>query len=82
MHTYTVEAGKTDLGALLYRTSKGEEVMITEKEKPVARLVPISDAPRLNDLPKILAGIEHHLTKEEADDFARDIEEARRCNHH
>ena len=78
MQFSTVEASKADLASLLLRIAKGEEVLIAEKKKPIARLVPIPAAPSLKDLPKILSGIEHHLTKEEADDFARDIEEARR----
>ena len=32
----------------------------------------------LSELPNMLKSIQHHLTREEADDFARDIEEARR----
>lgn len=78
MHPYTIEAAKADLGALLYRTSNGEEVVITEEDKPVARLIPITDAQELHALPGLLVGMKHHLTKEEADDFAHDIEEARR----
>jgi hypothetical protein len=32
----------------------------------------------LSELPNMLSGIQHHLTREEADDFARDLEDARR----
>jgi prevent-host-death family protein len=40
MQTYTIEAAKADLGALLLKVAHGEELLITEKEKPIAKLSP------------------------------------------
>lgn len=40
MATVTAFEAKTHFGKLLERVSKGEEVVITRHEKPVARIVP------------------------------------------
>ncbi len=40
MQTYTIEAAKANLGALLQRVAHGEELLITEKERPIAKLSP------------------------------------------
>jgi prevent-host-death family protein len=40
MATVTAFEAKTRFGELLERVSKGEEVVITRHDKPVARLVP------------------------------------------
>jgi len=40
MQTYSIEAAKADFLALLRRASKGEELLITEKETPIAKLGP------------------------------------------
>ena len=37
---------KTHLSSLLDRVAQGEEVVITKRGKPVARLVPIEPAPK------------------------------------
>lgn len=47
---------KTRFGELLDRVSKGEEVVITRHDKPVARLVP-EGAPRLDDVRRTVAGL-------------------------
>jgi len=47
---------KTHFGELLDRVSKGEEVVITRHDKPVARLVP-EGAQRLDDVQRTVAGI-------------------------
>jgi len=47
---------KTHFGALLDRVSKGEEVVITRHDKPVARLVP-EGAQRLDDVRRTVAGL-------------------------
>lgn len=47
---------KTHFGKLLDRVSKGEEVVITRHDKPVARLVP-EGAPRLDDVRRTVAGL-------------------------
>jgi len=38
---------KTHLASLLKQVSRGKEVVITKRERPIARLVPI-ESPRLN----------------------------------
>ena len=40
MNTITAFEAKTRFGELLDRVSKGEEIIITKHEKPVARIVP------------------------------------------
>ena len=40
MQTYSIEAAKADFVTLLRRASRGEEVLITEKEKPIAKIGP------------------------------------------
>ena len=40
MATVTAFEAKTRFGELLQRVSRGEEIIITRHEKPVARLVP------------------------------------------
>ncbi len=40
MSTVTAFEAKTRFGRLLERVSRGEEILITRHEKPVARLIP------------------------------------------
>lgn len=47
---------KTHFGKLLDRVSKGEEVVITRHDKPVARLVP-EGAQRLDEVREAVAGL-------------------------
>jgi prevent-host-death family protein len=47
---------KTHFGELLDRVCKGEEVVITRHDKPVARLVP-EGAQRLDDVRRTVAGL-------------------------
>jgi len=47
---------KTRFGELLERVAKGEEVVITRHDKPVARLVPEGE-PRLDDVRRTVAGL-------------------------
>jgi prevent-host-death family protein len=47
---------KTHFGELLDRVSRGEEVVITRHDKPVARLVP-EGAQRLEDVCRAVAGL-------------------------
>lgn len=47
---------KTRFGELLDRVSKGEEVVITRHDRPVARLVP-EGAQRLEDVRQAVAGL-------------------------
>jgi prevent-host-death family protein len=47
---------KTRFGELLERVSRGEEVVITRHDKPVARLIP-EGAQRLDDVRAAVAGL-------------------------
>jgi len=47
---------KTHFGELLDRVAKGEEVVITRHDKPVARLVP-EGAQRLDDVQRTVVGL-------------------------
>ena len=47
---------KTHFGDLLDRVSKGEEVVITRHDRPVARLVP-EGAQRLDEVRRAVAGL-------------------------
>lgn len=56
MVTVSAFDAKTRFGSLLDRASKGEEVVITRHDKPVARLVP-EGAQRLEDVRRAVAGL-------------------------
>jgi prevent-host-death family protein len=56
MATVTALEAKTRFGELLERVSKGEEVVITRHDKPVARLVP-EGARRLDDVRRSVEGL-------------------------
>jgi prevent-host-death family protein len=56
MARVTAFEAKTRFGELLDRVSKGEEVVITRHDKPVARLVP-EGAPRLDEVRRSVAGL-------------------------
>ena len=56
MSTVTAFEAKTRFGELLDRVSKGEEVVITRHDKPVARLIP-EGAQRIDDVRRAVAGL-------------------------
>lgn len=56
MATVTAFEAKTRFGELLERVSRGEEVVITRHDKPVARLVP-EGAQRLDEVRRAVAGL-------------------------
>lgn len=56
MATVTAFEAKTRFGELLERVSRGEEVVITRHDKPVARLVP-EGAPRRDDVSRSVQGL-------------------------
>jgi prevent-host-death family protein len=56
MATVTAFEAKTRFGELLDRVSKGEEVVITRHDKPVARLVP-EGARRQDDVRRSVEGL-------------------------
>jgi prevent-host-death family protein len=56
MATVTAFEAKTRFGELLERVSKGEEVVITRHDKPVARLVP-EGVQRQDDVRRSVGGL-------------------------
>ena len=50
MRTVNVHEAKTHLSKLLARVAKGEEVVIAKAGHPVARLVPVAKARRMDQL--------------------------------
>lgn len=40
MYTYTIHEAKTQLSKILQMVAKGEEVMILNRDKPIAKIVP------------------------------------------
>jgi len=56
MATVTAFEAKTRFGELLERVAKGEEIVITRHDKPVARLVP-EGAQRLEDVRRAVEGL-------------------------
>lgn len=56
MGTVSAFDAKTRFGELLERVSKGEEVVITRHDKPVARLVP-EGVPRLDEVRRAVRGL-------------------------
>ena len=56
MSTVTAFEAKTRFGELLERVSRGEEVVITRHDKPVARLVPIG-VQRLEEVRRSIQGL-------------------------
>ena len=56
MATVTAFEAKTRFGELLERVSKGEEVVITRHDKPVARLIP-EGAQRLDEVRRSVQGL-------------------------
>ena len=56
MAKVTAFEAKTRFGELLERVAKGEEVVITRHDKPVARLIP-EGAPRLDEVRRSVQGL-------------------------
>ena len=56
MRTVTAFEAKTRFGELLERVARGEEVVITRHDKPVARLVP-EGAQRHDDVRRSVQGL-------------------------
>ena len=43
MQTYSIEAAKADLSALVHLAANGQEVLLTENNQPLAKLVPLDE---------------------------------------
>ena len=44
MQTYAVESSKADLSILAHLAAKGQEVLHTENNRPLAKIVPLDEA--------------------------------------
>lgn len=58
---------KTHLSALLARASAGESITITKHGRPLARLVPVDDRPRLAEVAREMAAFRESLGSETVD---------------
>jgi prevent-host-death family protein len=63
MTTVSAFEAKTRFGDLLERVSRGEEIVITKHQKPVARLIPEGRATlsEVRDAVNRLAGLRHEM---------------------
>ena len=87
MARVTAFEAKTRFGQLLERVARGEEVIITKHDKPVARLVP-EGRPSLEAVRQAVAGLRklkgriaartHGKSKLSFDDFKSAVEEGHR----
>lgn len=81
MTTVSAFDAKTRFGELLDRVAKGEEVVITRHDKPIARIVP-EGAPRLEEVRRAVTGLrelQHRIlvrTKGKARLSAREVRAA------
>ena len=71
MQTYSIEVAKADFVSLLRRAAKGEEVLITEKERPIAKIGPpngaLSYLDRVRALRGAARGIDTSVPREQED---------------
>jgi len=70
--TATLTQAQADLAGLIRRLSPGEQLVITEDDKPVARLTAEPPAPPLRREPGLLKGT---ITLVEDDEYLKDFEE-------
>ena len=78
MAKVTAFQAKSRFGELLERVSKGEEVVITRHDRPVARLVPEGGA-RLDDVRRAVVGLrdlQQRIRRRKARLTAREVRSA------
>ena len=65
MQTYSVDAATPDLSALVHLAASGEEVLFTEHNKPLAKLVPLdrdeAHRRKVQELQGFLRGMDTNL---------------------
>lgn len=75
MTTITIEEAKVQLSELIQRLAPGEEIVITEGDRPVARLVAAEAAPEPRKVPRLGTLRGTVLSMEHFDDPLEDFEE-------
>jgi prevent-host-death family protein len=75
MTTITIEEAQTRLSELIHRLNPGEEVVITEGDRPVARLVPATSPPEPRKVPRLGTLRGTVLSMDHFDDPLEDFEE-------
>jgi antitoxin (DNA-binding transcriptional repressor) of toxin-antitoxin stability system len=73
MPTITLEQARANLDALIHRLTPGEEVVITENDQPVAKLVAVGPSPR--KVPKLGTQPGSVLSMERFDDPLDDFQD-------
>jgi antitoxin (DNA-binding transcriptional repressor) of toxin-antitoxin stability system len=67
MQTYAVESPNTDLAALAHLAANGQEVLLTEHNKPIAKLVPLdhdkAHRRKVQELQGFLRGMDTNLDR-------------------
>ena len=71
--TVTLSQAQADLAGLIHRLTPGEELVITENERPVARLTAESAKPSQRQDPGLLKGM--ITIVEDDDEHLKDFEE-------
>jgi prevent-host-death family protein len=75
MPTVTIEEAQNKLGELIHRLNQGEEVVITENDQPVARLVPAAPPTEPRKVPQLGTLRGTGLSMEHFDDPLEDFKE-------
>ena len=76
MTTVTIQQAQSTLSELIHRLSPGDEVVITENDRPVARLIPSTETPQT--LPRQLGTMKGSVLYM-APDFDAPLEDFTEC---
>ncbi len=76
MTTVTIQQAQSTLSELIHRLSPGDEVVITENDRPVARLIPSPETPQT--LPRQLGTMKGSVLYM-APDFDAPLEDFTEC---
>lgn len=75
MATITIEEARANLDDLIHRLTPGEEVVITENDRPVAKLVAATPEPQPRKVPRLGTQRGSVLSMEHFDDPLEEFEE-------
>ena len=75
MATVTIQEAQANLSDLIHRLTPGEEVVITENDQPVARLVPTTPPAQPRKIPRLGTLRGTVLSMEHFDDPLEDFKE-------